>query len=202
MYTRIDARKFIDKYELLFKKNKTYEVGYSLTLAQTKNKHLFFCRSIVLYNYEDNLVYDFITEEALPFIDLKKDEKLINYEPVYECIREQELNNLRYYLNDINPLYIDEDDILEDLHNLPMSKTFPIDRQYAISINGIPYIKRIPYIFKSQYLPSLKYSNGKMIIKDKDLYDLDEHLYIKKPIKKNKEKKLTLINKIKKLTSK
>lgn len=188
MYTRIDIGKFIDKFALTFEKNKTYNIGYSLTLAQTKNKKLFFCRSIVLYNYEDNLVYDFISEKTLPLIDLKKDDKLINYEPIFECIREQKIDNLRNYLNTINPLYIDEDDILMDLHNLPMLKSFPVDRQYAISVNDIPYIKTIPYILKSQYLPSLKIANKKIVVKDQDIYNLDEQLFEQTTIQRKIEK--------------
>ena len=197
MYTKIDVGKFIDKFALTFEKNKTYSVGYSLTLAQTRNKKLFFCRSIVLYNHEDYFVYDFISEKVLPFIDLKKDSKLINYEPIFECIREQEINNLKKNLNEINIQNLDEDEILQDLHNLPMLKTFPVEREYAIALNGMPYIKIIPYILKSKYLPSLKISNRQIIFNDKDLFNLDEQLYIEKTSKKENEKtkKINLMKK-------
>ena len=186
MQTEINLKKYIQMAKYLDENYKRLGLYETLIFVQNKNYEYSFCRSFGFYDKEKQYLYDFLLEQSIQFIDFKYNADIYNFDKLYECIRTQGLDNLRSYINNMNIVttIFRDDDILQDLHKLPIVKLFTVKKAYAISIYDIPYIKSIPNIFKPQYIKSLKFTDKYVTFEDKHIYDLD------KPLLKDKAKVL------------
>ena len=190
MKTEINLNKYISMAKYIQQYYKYYDVCYSLLFAKNKSGDYAFYRSMSIYNNDDEFIYDFLCAQNLQFLDLKNDSELFNYEPIYDAIRRQKLFNLRNYINKMNlyDISVDENNILEDLHNLPIIKPFAVEKVYAISICDLPYLKKIPNIFNDKSIPSLEIQDGIISFDDEDIYNLDNQLLRDGYVKKFEEK--------------
>jgi hypothetical protein len=178
MQTEINLKKYVEMAKFLDNNYRKLGLYETLVFAQNKNKKYSFYRSFAIYDQEKKYLYDFLIDQIIPSIDLKYDSEIYNFEPLYENIRIQNLTNLKDYINRMNLelILFNEDHIIEDLHKVPMIKPYLVKKAYTISIYDIPYMKKIPNIFKQKYIKSLDISNDRVTFEDRNIYELDKGL--------------------------
>lgn len=178
MQTEINLKKYIGMAKFLDENYNELGLYETLIFVHNKNKQYSFYRSFALYDNEKKYLYDILLDQVIPSIDLKNDAELYNFDQLYENIRIQNITNLKNYINRMNLeiTIFDDDNIIQDLHKLPLVKPYLVKKAYTLSIYGLPYIKKIPNIFKPKYIRSLEITNGKVKFEDKHIFYLDKNL--------------------------